>query len=579
MGALLDALTELVRANLVIPVGDERWPEPRFRMLETIRAFGLSLLFGSGEIDSIRRVHALHTLGRIRALDGTAAHEFIETNAAGIRAALMWSWGAPGDPLFPQLIVALEPYWRRSSDLEEGWLWMERAVDRVQTSVPSDHDRVTILLGASTLARRRADLRRAEQLASEGLRLATYIGSVPDMARALNALGVIATHQSAFGQARGLYQQALSSHRQTNDLPGEAVVLHNIALVTLGEHDLHGAIRLWEEAMPVARRAERKIALIAMLRSMGAVRLAQGRIDCAASFLREALLSSERERDPFNAAVCHALLSMVDVERGNPEPSWAHGTQALKVARSVGEPTAIVLTLTNQADQERRRGDTGAADALLIEAGEIATGMGTPLALQPVLQAMGDLRHQQGAWLDAFEHYGESLRCWLQGGDMLTLVPLLVPFAEVAWRLGEEMMAARMLHVVNVLQTAGLTVPVARRSMHRALCLECGLPPESRNPGLYPDVSFGEQSLQGLVTAIFSDTAPPPLLSDRERTVLGLLVEGHTNAQMAEQLFVSPHTVNTHVRRIYQKMGVKSRSAATRFAMERGLVARPSARP
>jgi DNA-binding NarL/FixJ family response regulator len=54
--------------------------------------------------------------------------------------------------------------------------------------------------------------------------------------------------------------------------------------------------------------------------------------------------------------------------------------------------------------------------------------------------------------------------------------------------------------------------------------------------------------------------------------VLLLLAQGLTSAQIAEHLTLSVLTVNTHVRSIYSKLGVTSRSAATRWAMEQHLV-------
>ena len=64
----------------------------------------------------------------------------------------------------------------------------------------------------------------------------------------------------------------------------------------------------------------------------------------------------------------------------------------------------------------------------------------------------------------------------------------------------------------------------------------------------------------------------PIILTSREREVLDLLTMGLTNAQIAERLVVSLSTVNTHVRSIYNKLEVTSRSAATRYAVEHHLV-------
>jgi DNA-binding NarL/FixJ family response regulator len=54
--------------------------------------------------------------------------------------------------------------------------------------------------------------------------------------------------------------------------------------------------------------------------------------------------------------------------------------------------------------------------------------------------------------------------------------------------------------------------------------------------------------------------------------VTRLVANGLTDAQIAERLVISPRTVTTHLTSIYNKLGVNSRSAATRFAVEHGLV-------
>ncbi|HVF99216.1 MAG TPA: LuxR C-terminal-related transcriptional regulator, partial [Chloroflexia bacterium] len=61
-------------------------------------------------------------------------------------------------------------------------------------------------------------------------------------------------------------------------------------------------------------------------------------------------------------------------------------------------------------------------------------------------------------------------------------------------------------------------------------------------------------------------------LTPREVEVLRLLARGLTNVQMAEELMVSRHTVDVHIRSIYGKINVHSRSAATRKAVAEGLI-------
>ena len=65
--------------------------------------------------------------------------------------------------------------------------------------------------------------------------------------------------------------------------------------------------------------------------------------------------------------------------------------------------------------------------------------------------------------------------------------------------------------------------------------------------------------------------AYPDGLTAREAEVLRLVAQGLTNEQVAEQLVISPRTVNTHLTSIFNKIGVSSRGAATRYAIEHNL--------
>lgn len=72
------------------------------------------------------------------------------------------------------------------------------------------------------------------------------------------------------------------------------------------------------------------------------------------------------------------------------------------------------------------------------------------------------------------------------------------------------------------------------------------------------------------------ETAPPKTypagLSAREVEILRLVAAGMTDAGVAGELFLSPRTVNWHLGSIYRKLGLHSRTEATRFAVEHGLL-------
>jgi two-component system response regulator NreC len=68
-------------------------------------------------------------------------------------------------------------------------------------------------------------------------------------------------------------------------------------------------------------------------------------------------------------------------------------------------------------------------------------------------------------------------------------------------------------------------------------------------------------------------------LSPRETAVLRLVAEGHTNQEAADRLALSVKTIETHRRRLSDKLGLKSRAQLFRFAIESGLLAPDAAPP
>ena len=69
-----------------------------------------------------------------------------------------------------------------------------------------------------------------------------------------------------------------------------------------------------------------------------------------------------------------------------------------------------------------------------------------------------------------------------------------------------------------------------------------------------------------------SPSASEDDLTDREVEVLRLIALGHTNSEIAEQLFLSVRTVESHRAHIQQKLGLTTRSELVRYALERRLI-------
>jgi DNA-binding NarL/FixJ family response regulator len=69
-----------------------------------------------------------------------------------------------------------------------------------------------------------------------------------------------------------------------------------------------------------------------------------------------------------------------------------------------------------------------------------------------------------------------------------------------------------------------------------------------------------------------SFTCEAVILSERENEIIVLIAEGYTNEQIAEQLFLSKHTVNTHRKNIMAKLGVKNTAGIVMYAVKTNLV-------
>jgi NarL family two-component system response regulator LiaR len=79
-------------------------------------------------------------------------------------------------------------------------------------------------------------------------------------------------------------------------------------------------------------------------------------------------------------------------------------------------------------------------------------------------------------------------------------------------------------------------------------------------------------ALQAMVRATTQPPAPGHDLTERERAVLALMVEGLNNTEIAEKLVVSPSTIKSHVSHILRKLEVTSRTEAAALAVRHHLV-------
>jgi DNA-binding CsgD family transcriptional regulator/uncharacterized tellurite resistance protein B-like protein len=165
-----------------------------------------------------------------------------------------------------------------------------------------------------------------------------------------------------------------------------------------------------------------------------------------------------------------------------------------------------------------------------------------PLYLLAAHRLLGELDTESGAFADAHRHLAEALAladdCQAPFERALTLI------------------------ATGELTLARGDIDAARQQLieARAIC-----EPLHAMPAL---ARIAELELH---LSASSTPRYPAGLSPREVEVLRLVAQGLTDAQVAEQLFLSPRTVSQHLRSVYNKLGINSRTAATRFAFEHDL--------
>lgn len=63
-----------------------------------------------------------------------------------------------------------------------------------------------------------------------------------------------------------------------------------------------------------------------------------------------------------------------------------------------------------------------------------------------------------------------------------------------------------------------------------------------------------------------------PILTHREKELLNGIADGHTDKRLADKLFISPHTVRTHLKNIYEKLNAHSKVEAVMKAIKEGII-------
>ena len=265
---------------------------------------------------------------------------------------------------------------------------------------------------------------------------------------------------------------------------------------------------------------------------LGYVALQRSDYAAARSLLEEALTLCREMDDKDGIAWALVNLALVFLFQGEYERARTLLEAAAVLSRERGDSWSIVNSLWILALVMSFQGDLTRAHVLLEESLVLFKELGDR---QNVAQSLGSLAWitiVQGDYATARALLEESLTLARAVGSKWYIAACLVGLGAVVAAQGEEVWAARGPVTMLTTTPAGpSSVPHARKA-----------PP-------YPNG-----------------------LTEREVDVLRLVAEGLTDAQIAKELCIEPSTVNSHLKSIYSKIGVSSRSAATRWAIDHGLL-------
>ena len=253
--------------------------------------------------------------------------------------------------------------------------------------------------------------------------------------------------------------------------------------------------------------------------------------------------------------------------------------RSLEIFRRLGDSTGVALGL-HGLSMARAPGNAALARAQIDESLEILRGLGDRRNLAKVLWSAAEVAVEVEELESASAYLAESLTLMVEFGDRWFCGVLLECAAELAAVGGDPERAARMLGAADgVWRAIGAPCPPMFQARHDAVAAkveaEIGA---DRRAGAWEEgrrLPLSATVEQVSVTRPVPAAAPdaPEGLTARESEVLALVAQGRSDAEVAERLVVSLRTVHAHLRSIYRKLDVHSRSAATRYALEHGLAA------
>jgi predicted ATPase/DNA-binding CsgD family transcriptional regulator len=306
-----------------------------------------------------------------------------------------------------------------------------------------------------------------------------------------------------------------------DDKAGLAVARNTQALLAFEQEDYTALPELVEEALALKQNINVPWFIAETLYIASMLAYIQKDYLRASELGREALIYGRKMGEPTALGLCLNALGLFAYARGEEETAYTYYYEALKVIGLLEKADArsikIVLLLGLAGIAARQKNYLWATQLW----GAIES------LREGVEGTIGDMRRQ---WLNATARRQSNYEQMVKIGRTQLGEQVFLD----AWNEGKTMTIDQLLDV-----------------QERSLLFPANLPQEE-HPANKP-------------------VAALPLTA-REVEVLCLVAQGYTSAQIAEQLVITTLTVNSHVRSIYTKLGITTRAAATRYAIEQQLL-------
>jgi LuxR family maltose regulon positive regulatory protein len=420
-------------------------------------------------------------------------------------------------------------------------------------------------------------------------------------------------------RVHGRMDEALEVARDVLDrLPSGMPVLRgttefHVAAIQMRRAEMPGAREFLERARDTTRRGELPYIFLASLGHLGAVLAQTDGVPAARCHVREALVQAEVRRLDGLPAFGIVLYQAADVAwlADDPEEARAHLARADEVTRGEWETDIRANVLVRLARIESSEGRVERAEALLDEAAVVARGQslqpfGTTLELERArLEEVGAgrLLHPDRD-LAAEEVVRDGWTILREAGAVIRMRQALK-----AGRTGEAAALAALLERESAPRRRGVALCLALLAraattvdaVERHRLLEAALA-RAEHAGYVRPLLDGGAPVRALLEAALARPLPDPVrdfvqrrllprfpaptrrvpppseelgLTDRELELLRRLAAGRTNRELARELFVSENTVKTHLKHIFAKLDVSTRTAAVERARTLGILGSP----